>query len=638
MRRRLFAAVIGAATIAAAVVVAAPASPVAAAGNLSFYLQSPIRGGVGVDAPNTAYHPCPPNVAEPNSVYSQSVDNSTSKIRVEIYPGGCSTDYDSWGTVGGIHFEVSRNVWGAYDAGDVRLPVAPHDGFQIHGDILSSTPVSEGRVKVDTFQIGGHQQASVAYGAFASSLSRGTRWSGGVGWSGWYILFITDHATGRVISTTTDISNNSIPTIDLDAVCFGFDTCNYLEGGPGTTAGTFHPTAPTRILDTRNLIGTWFGAVTTGDGRHPSPDPITRAIETANHDIQVTGQFGIPSTGVSAVLLNVTAVGAPGGGFVSIIPKPPRVGDVFNDQGSYNDLPSTSNLNVSGPDAVPNLVLARVGAGGKIRIYNSFGPTHVVADVAGWFGTGGAHTDGLGFLGIDPVRVLDTRNGIGGPTERVAPGHSRVVPIRGLKGIPANAESVVVNITSAGASDHGFVTAFPDGTAVPNASNLNHARGDVRANAAVVKIGANGSIRLHASEAETDLIVDVLGSFGPYGGVVTAITPERLVDSRVGIGTSASKFGEYETREVQIGGRGSVPSSATAVIVNITATNPSAPLGYLTAWPTGLTRPTTSTLNFFAWQSVPNLAIMKLGQDGKLSIFNELGTTDVVVDVMGFVT
>ncbi len=88
---------------------------------------------------------------------------------------------------------------------------------------------------------------------------------------------------------------------------------------------------------------------------------------------------------------------------------------MFNDQGSYGAFPATSNLNIDNGDPVPNLVLARVGAGGKIRIANYLGPTHVIADIAGWFGTGGAHLDGAGFAGVVPERLMDSRNGIGGP-------------------------------------------------------------------------------------------------------------------------------------------------------------------------------------------------------------------------------
>ena len=131
------------------------------------------------------------------------------------------------------------------------------------------------------------------------------------------------------------------------------------------TAGSFHPTAPTRILDTRTGLGI-ASPVRSGDGRHPSPDPITRRDETANHDLQVTGRFGIPASGVSAVLLNVTAVsaGAPGPGFMSVVPKPARVGDVFNDQGTYGAFPATSNLNIDNgdPDTEP-----RAGESGRRR-------------------------------------------------------------------------------------------------------------------------------------------------------------------------------------------------------------------------------------------------------------------------------
>ena len=87
---------------------------------------------------------------------------------------------------------------------------------------------------------------------------------------------------------------------------------------------------------------------------------------------------------------------------------------IFDDQASVPvGEPSTSNLNVAGGDIVPNLVLARVGAGGKVRIYNWSGPTHMVADVAGWFDTGGSSANGSGFAGVTPARLFDSRNNIG---------------------------------------------------------------------------------------------------------------------------------------------------------------------------------------------------------------------------------
>ncbi len=630
--------------IGATVVAVGSGSPVAAA---QYSLSVNTQVHIGVDAvggsasPGYDISPCALG-GGPGQV-SFGVGGIPDQIRIEMYPGVCGR-YNGWENVGGVHIEANL---GGGDLGLITMPIDGQAGaFAMRGGILSSSKIGEGRVVVDTFQIptGYPEPAAplqnngrVAYGAFASTASRGPTWSGGIGWPGRYILFITDTATGTKITAIPDIGPGAIPTIDLDAICFGFDTCNYLAGGPGTTAGSFHPTTPTRILDTRRGLGIW-GPVRSGDGRHPSPDPLTRRDETANHDLQVTGRFGVPASGVSAVLLNVTAVsaGAPGPGFMSVVPKPQRSGDVFNDQGTYGALPATSNLNIDNGDPVPNLVLARVGAGGKIRIVNYLGPTHVIADIAGWFGTGGAHLNGTGFAGVVPERLMDSRNGIGGPANKFAAGEIRSLQVAGLAGIPRDAESVVVNITLATADGVGFVTAFPAGQPVPDASNVNIVPGGVRANTAVVKVGAGGRINLLMAEASADVIVDVMGSFGPNGGKVTAITPERLVDSRGGVGTPARPWGEGEVRSVTVAGRGSVPANATAVIANLTATNTTS-WGFLSAWPGGAPQPASSNLNFLAGQTVPNLVMLKLGAGGSLSIANGPGSANVLLDVMGYV-
>ncbi len=404
MRKRYTTSLILGALIGASTLVAGPGS-VATAANYSLSVNTQVHIGVDAVGGNSSpgYDITPCQLGGGPGQIAFGVGGTPAQVRVEMYPGACGY-YDGWSNVGGVHFEANL---GGGNLGAITMPVDGQSGaFAIRGAILSSTAIGTGRVIVDSFQIATgypdppaplQSNGQVEYGSFASTASRGATWSGGVGWAGRYLLFVTDTATGRKITANVDISSGSIPTIDLDAICFGFDTCVYDTGGPGVTAGSFHPTAPTRILDTRTALGI-TSAVRSGDGRHPSPDPITRRDETANHDLQVTGRFGIPTSGVSAVLLNVTAVsaGAPGPGYMSVVPKPARVGDIFNDQGSYGAFPATSNLNIDNGDATPNLVLARVGAGGKIRIANYLGPTHVIADVAGWFGTGGAYTDGAG--------------------------------------------------------------------------------------------------------------------------------------------------------------------------------------------------------------------------------------------------
>ena len=65
-------------------------------------------------------------------------------------------------------------------------------------------------------------------------------------------------------------------------------------------------------------------------------------------------------------------------------------------------------------------------------------------------------------------------------------------------------------------------------------------------------------------------------------------------------------------------------------VTNATATS------YLTPSPSRQALPHASNLNFATGSTVPNLAFVPLGADGRIAIFNLLGTVDVVVDVVGY--
>ena len=84
-----------------------------------------------------------------------------------------------------------------------------------------------------------------------------------------------------------------------------------------------------------------------------------------------------------------------------------------------------------------------------------------------------------------------------------------------------------------------------------------------------------------------------------------------------------------------IGGVPAQASGVTAVVLNVTVTEPRA-ASYLTVYPTGVSRPTASNLNFGAGQSVPNLVIVKVGDFGKVTAFNCCGFTHIIFDVVGW--
>ena len=114
------------------------------------------------------------------------------------------------------------------------------------------------------------------------------------------------------------------------------------------------PLIPTRMLDTR--VG---------------PGPAGRVGPGQTFDVQVAGSAFVPSVGVTAVVLNVTSTDASAPSFITAWPTgQPR--------------PNASNLNTEPGQDTPNLVIVKVGAGGRISLYNNAGTGHLVADVIGY--------------------------------------------------------------------------------------------------------------------------------------------------------------------------------------------------------------------------------------------------------------
>ncbi len=600
---------------------------------------------------------------------SLTVPGAASVMRLELYPHPTTTcsgtnendacywlTYDPWtGTSGGTHVQVEPSMGSDWlDVGTIRFPtIGDGVAFRADGAIVSSSPVAEGRVEIDFFQIdcGWHQvcqhpltnEKGRALGAFGTSKSKGARWTAGVVWPGQYLINVRDTARDIHLQGIVQIGRGNIPTIDLDSPCFGLDDCVSQQGSVPAVAGGFHPTTPTRILDTRKGWGIANGMLRFGDGSQSSTNPLLRADDTANHDLRVLGVGGVPESGVSAVLLNVTAIEPATNGFLTIGPRPPGRGDVLDDQNSYGAWPDASNLNVRAGQTAPNLVLARVGAGGRIRLYNYGYPLHMVADVAGWFDTGSTvtNTGGLGFFGVTPTRILDTRNGIGGVAgaNRFEAGNDRAIAIRGVAGIPSNAESVVINITAVGPTGTGYVTAYPSGSSVPDASNLNFVAGQTVPNAVIAPVSAQGKVCFYVY-GKAHLIADVNGWF-TAGGSFTKVTPQRIADTRSGIGVARARVGALNgggtPLEVPVLNVAGVPATGVdAVSINVTATGTRANAygGYVTVYPCGAA-PEASTLNFTTGQTVPNAAIARVSANGTVCIL-VYGETDVIVDVNGW--
>ena len=289
----------------------------------------------------------------------------------------------------------------------------------------------------------------------------------------------------------------------------------------GASAGvpTFVGATPRRLLDTRNAIG---GPKV----RIPAGGTIT--LPMAGTAMQRTdGAPDVIPGDATAVAINVTAVGPSSTGYFTVWPcGAPR--------------PEASNLNFTRGSVVANGVVASLGDGGAICVYSNQ-ESDVLVDVLGWFTSGNGTPP---YVGSVPLRLVDTRNAIGGPRGVITPGTPRAVPVRGTsvvvdgvaRQVPADATAVALNVTMTETQGDGYATVWPCGTPRPEASNVNYTKGSTVANGVVAPIGADGSVCVY-TYANSHLLVDIAGWFS--GGAEPAFTgnvPERLVDTRNNIG------------------------------------------------------------------------------------------------------
>ena len=274
---------------------------------------------------------------------------------------------------------------------------------------------------------------------------------------------------------------NSAGSVDLIADVVGYFT----------KFSALNSLAPLRILDTRP-------GFSTSDGRFAGSGPL---IGGQTLKLTVAGRGSLPTTGIGAVVMNLTATSPTVSGFITAWPS---------DQAR----PLASNLNFVAGETIPNLVISAVSTSGQVSLYNSGGATNLIADVMGWFPTRSELTPTV------PARLLDTRTGMTTIDGKFAgigavPGAGTLdLTVAGRGAVPASGVSaVVLNVTAVSPTASGFATVWPAGSARPLASNLNFTPGQIIPNLVIVEVGQSGQISLFNSAGSTDFVADVVGWF-----------------------------------------------------------------------------------------------------------------------------
>lgn len=209
----------------------------------------------------------------------------------------------------------------------------------------------------------------------------------------------------------------------------------------------------------------------------------------------------------------------------------------------------------------------------------------------------------------NPTRIADTRQDGGQPDpgRTLSAGSTTALTVTGSDGVPVGASAVVLNLTSVSSGQAGYLTVYPAGSSQPTASNLSFSAGEQISNRLIAQVGTGGQVEMYNYTGTTNLLVDVNGYYtgtesgtAANAGVFYAVSPQRIVDARSGLGGTTLAAGG--TEDFQVAGQGGIPAEAEtgrfAVTANVTVANPTSGPGYLMVYPDGESTPASSDVNW----------------------------------------
>jgi hypothetical protein len=283
-----------------------------------------------------------------------------------------------------------------------------------------------------------------------------------------------------------DASNTIITPVDADGtvtvhlsagtIQASMDVSGYYTPTDGT--GGYYPVTPSRL-----------GTLTmTGSGDTES--------------VQVTGRAGVPDAATSVAL--------------SVSVKDPTAETPFSVWGSDFARPegAGARLSVDVSQNATGLVIAKIGASGKVNVWQRTGSSTVLVDVLGYNMPG--QTDGTYFTPIAPEVLLDTTQGVGGPQQPLAANTPvEFYPGFGQTSVGATASSVLVDITAVNPTVDGKLTVYSsDLSGPPNVASAQYNAGTPVTTETIVATGLDGGAMINAGSA-TDVVVTVVGYYAP---------------------------------------------------------------------------------------------------------------------------
>ncbi len=254
-----------------------------------------------------------------------------------------------------------------------------------------------------------------------------------------------------------------------------------------------------------------------------------------------------------------------------------------------------------------------------------------------------AATTGDSYNPVTPFRIADTRAGAGHAPIGTGGVLTVSVPISEVGGL-TNVDALTLNVTAVDATAASYFTVYPTGDTSTNFSDLNFYPGFAQPNLVTTPVFYNSATSAYTFEifnytGTADAVVDLEGYYSPTpGSAYYPLTPVRVTDTRsnstpaqANAGKTIPADGILTISAAQLTG---VPAGATAVVLNVTATNTTA-ASYFTVYP-GPAIPVASNVNWLTGETIPNRVTVQLSSTGTVSIYNYAGSADAVVDLDGY--
>jgi hypothetical protein len=253
-------------------------------------------------------------------------------------------------------------------------------------------------------------------------------------------------------------------------------------------------------------------------------------------------------------------------------------------------------------------------------------------------------TGGATYVPIDPLRVLDSRIGLGvtGIFNASSPKSFVVAGFTSSGGsIPADAIAVTGNVTVTKQTAAGYVSITTTSTSTPRSSTINFPLGDTRANNVTASLAANGrlsAVYKAAAGKKAHILFDVTGYFlpGTEDAGYNTVDPVRLLDTRIANGLGG-RFLSGAPRQLAIAGRGGIPVDAVAVTANLTVTGQTK-AGFVSITATINASPATSNINFPTKDTRANGLTAKLSGGALWLVYKAAAgaRTHLILDVTGY--